>query len=505
MRFLSSDLRGFCRKSLAIAGIFTLSSSSSVFAQVNKKTAPAANLKTSAAVTVESGKVNDLIKQSWQQNLSGDSNRAIQTAQNALSLADKSTNLQEQIDSLDSLADIFDWNQKVVEQEALRKRALDLALKKYGKTSSIYAKQLAKSANYYVRKGEQGQARSYLDEASNILTNNESKFPLECATYYMVLARRQNSEGSFGLADDSYQKALNLFDGSKQKDPNGMLQVAKEYAALLDTLGKKSEAEKLRDRINLARAGASSGDTSASTTATTGNTNPSAFLKLVADAKQAAAAGDHGKSKALWRLALDDAQKAGNDRKTAFVLVHLGDEARFEKKEEEAISLYRQALSLREKSGSVDNLGMARNLSRLAQCYIMAKKTSEAESLLRKAIEIEDKKDASLSMRAMTLQNLLSAAMMNKNNQQTEDAAKRLLAVSERQDGALAASNKRMAQSMLGAVYMQTGRMNEGISIMKAASADMSKANNELSTKAIMDEYNDADKCADDAELKEAV
>lgn len=498
MQFLSSKRKDI-KLVLSICCFLAIFGPNNVFAEAVKKPVNTSTAKPADAVSA--AKVNELIRQSWQLNLSSDLAKALGTAQNASSLAEKSGDTRLIIDSLDSLADIYDWNQKVAEQEPLRKKALELATSKFGKTSPMYARQLAKLASYYVRKGEQGQARTYLDEAGQLLTGNEAKEPLENACYYLVLARRQNSEGSFGLADDSYQKALKLYDSAKPTNQSEVLQLAKEYASLLDNLGRKNEAEKLKDRINLARATAS---VTSSTSVATSAGSTSNFLKLINEAKQAANSGDHGKSKSLWRLALEDAQKNGNDKRAAYVLVHLADEARLDKQEDEAVSLYRQSLSVREKCGATDGLGMARNLTRLAQCYMSSKKSTEAESLLRKAVDIEDKKDAAISLKAITLQSLLSASMLNKNTQQTEEVAKKLIAVSEKQEGLLGAQNKRMASSMLGAVYMQTGRMNEGIAIMKSVSTEMNKTSAADTSKAIMEQYNDADKSSDEAELKEA-
>lgn len=444
----------------------------------------------------------ELLKSAWQLNLSGDNQEASLKAQAGLASAEKLKDDKGIISSLNAMADILDSQGNIPEQEDLRRRALDLAASSGGKSSPQYARELAKMASWYARKGEQGQARSMLDEAMAVLGNGgETKNPHEMSSCYLALARRQISEGTFGLADDSFSKALTLQDNSGSPEQAEALQIAKEYSALLDKLGRKSEADKLKDRINLARASSSLGNSS-SGASTAGSGSKNLFLRLVQDARAASDAGDRSKCTSLWKLALQEAEKSANDRKMAFALVHLADESRYAKQNDEAESLYRKALSLREKTGATDDLGMARNLSRMSQCYIMNKKSSEAESLLRKAQEIEEKCQANPSSKAATLQSLISCSMTNKNNRQAEDAAKKMLAIADQLPGAAAAMNKRMAQSMLGSIYMQSGRMNEGMQLMKEVSASMSAVSPAETTKAYTVQWAEADKQADEAELK---
>jgi hypothetical protein len=71
-------------------------------------------------------------------------------------------------------------------------------------------------------------------------------------------------------------------------------------------------------------------------------------------------------------------------------------------------------------------------------------------------------------MQANAAQILLSACMMNKDMSKAEETAKRLLQIADKLSGPSAEMKKHMATAMLGGIYMQTGRRNEGMELMKS-------------------------------------
>ncbi len=477
--------------------------------QTMKKNAPAkvsAGAKASDGAKTSAGKsgtVEKLLNEAAELEISGKKEEASAKAEKAISEAEKLNDTAGIIVSASTKADLLDLNDELQAQKTLRQKALDLALSHYGSKSPGYALALAKLSAYYARKGEVAKTRDAIEEAMSILGADQNRYPNEFAACFFARARRQISEGSFGLADDSFQKALQLEDSSPKKNKLLLFAILKEYSDLLEKLERKSEAEKLNDRLNLMKASAVPLET-ANASATASNTKKGLFAKLVSDARKASEAGDRNNAISTWKLALAEAEKSsGQDgaRQSAFALLHLADEYKQLKQLQEAESLYKKSLSIREKAGLDKSLGAARNLKRLADSYSSEKKTQEAGSLLKKALEIEKQCKASDVVMAGTLTSLISVSMLNKDLKETEDSARLLLAISERQSGASAANNKRLAISMLGSVYMQSGRTNEGLSLMKQVADLMKAGSTEDYSNAYMSDYKEIEKEIDASEL----
>ncbi len=445
---------------------------------------------------------NKILRTAFQANISGEADNASSRYLAAIASAEKAQDNKGIMSCLSAYADFLETQGNLNDQEPLRKRALSIAETKFGKSSPQYAQQLAKMAGWLAKKGDSGQARSLVEQATAILGSPESKYPVEMASCYIATAKRQIAEGTLGLADDSYKQALALQESALAPTQPAVLKTCKEYAALLDQLGRKDDADKLRDRINLAKATGFGAATTAGAKSQAGVKSDSLFAKLVEDAKAADAAGNKAAAMSNWRLAVQEAEKkTTTENQLAFALLHLADEYRGNKQDDEAVSLYKRALSLREKNGKDNTLGMARNLKRLGQCY-MQSKPAEAESLLKRAIEIEQKCQASDCVQASTLQSLLSACMVAKDNQQAEQTAKQLLAISAKQSGAVAAINKRMAMGSLGSIYIQSGRVDEGMKLMKELSSSMSTESAADASKTYTSEYVEGEKQVDQSELQ---
>ena len=489
--------------------------------------APAASIKTSAtaansqstntpAVSTTNWTKSELLKAAQIAELEGQNGLADEKYSAALKAAQSASPADSNLilACTAAFADFLEKQSRFPEELSLRQNALALAEKAYGKASPQYAGQLANLACYHASKGEGANARNLTDQANAILIKNpdsEKKFPLENSASYFAIARRQIAEGTLGLADDSYIKARELQESKLGKDNLSVLISVREHANLLQKIdGRKAEVDKLQDRITLAIALATTGS------GTTGSTTPikagkSVFGKLVEAAKLASKSEDHSKAIIAWKLAVDDAEKrsAGNiskanklaDSQAAYAMVHLADQYRGNKQPDEAITVYKRAIEKREKLAATETLGMARNLDRLGQCYMQAMKSQEAQPYLSKAFEIEEKIGADDAIKSATMQMMLSMYLSARNNSKAEAVAKQLLAMPNVTSGN-AAVRKNTALGALGSIYMQTGRMNEGMELLKQVSTTMTAQTGADTTRAYKEEYERYEKIVDEAEEK---
>ncbi|MBX9685554.1 MAG: tetratricopeptide repeat protein, partial [Candidatus Obscuribacterales bacterium] len=420
----------------------------------------------------------------------------------ALALANKQVDKKGSLNCLNRLADLLERNGKLPEAAELQEKALTLAETSFSKSSPQYAEELAFQAAFYARKGESGKARELLDQATAILAGSESKFPLAMAACYKATGRRQISEGTFGLADDSFQKALSLEESVLKANDAELISTLREYADLLLKLDRKDDSNKLKERIRQAKA-----ELSLALTGNSGGSSAapgkSTFAKAFEDAQNADKLGVPEKAIAAWKLVIQEGEKNDSESRLPYAYVHLGDLYSGQKQKDEAEMLYRKGLSLREKNGKDNTLGMARNLKRLSAACLASGKIQEAESLTSKALSIEQKCGADNKIIGSTLQSLLSLNMSNKHNAQAEQTAKQLLEVSTSQQGVLASTNKNMATAMLGSIYMQSGRMDEGMRLMKSmANQAQTRTDPSETAAAFKSVFADIEKQVDESELK---
>lgn len=411
--------------------------------------------------------------------LSEKNDQALAACADAISSAEK---LPDKKALLDCLSWFANYQFKISQMEELNQvsnRALELTANSWGKASPEYAKQLAIRSFYFTCRGEVQEARKLQEEALSTLKSDEKSYPLEISWCRLAEGRRLSSEGSFGLADDAYQKALSLKQSVlKENDPE-LLVLMKEYAELLDKLDRKADAQKFKEKINYALAtevfdqgtGSVLSDRSGQSGAAGGK--GVVFKKLADEALIEERKGNKEKAMSLWKLAVQEGEKTtGLESEEAFALVHLAD-VYLQADRDQALSMYKKSLALREKVGKENTLGQARALLRLAQIAQAKGENQEYQSLLSKAYQIEKNCQASDSVLATCLQSLLSAYIVTKKHSEAEIAAKELLAISQRQKSPLAPLNRRMALSMLGSIYMQTGRMNEGLKLMQEVAEGM--------------------------------
>jgi hypothetical protein len=412
---------------------------------------------------VEKPAWSTILKKAFQANISGRTDEAYSQYRAAVAAAEKDGDSKGIILCLGALADFLDSRDILPDQERLRKRALELSEKKFGPESPEYAQQLARLGAWEARSKAPGLGRSNIERAAAILGESDSKHPSQKASYYIARAHLLIAEGSLAAADECFKKGLSMQESSFSPAHPVALKTCREYAVLLDRLGRKAEADAMRQRVNNARL-VQTGATAAA--------DKGAFLKAVQSGKAADLAGQRAAGIAAWKQAVAEAEKRPDlDNELPFALLRLGDEYRSASRINDAQKLYRRSRRLREVAGNNNTLGMARNLERLALCANAQKSWAEAESLLKQALEIEQKVQASDQIVATTMESLLPACMANKDTKEAELIARQLLAISARQTGAAAANNKRMAAGVLGSIYIQSGRVDEGMKLMKEVSS----------------------------------
>lgn len=433
--------------------------------------------------------------------LRNDFDKAKKDFQNALTNAETLKNDKGIVECLQAQAELLESQDNLAEALPIREKAAAIAEKAYGPQSPKFAEQLGGLASYYARKGENAKAWSNNERAMDILgkTGGGGTNPLEMATCSLATGRIQVTERSFGLADDSFKKALDLRESKLGATAPLVLLTCKEYAALLDQLDRKDEAKKLTERITVANATATANSAAPVPSSSVPKTDK--FLAYVAEAKKAYAAKDVDTCKANWKLAVEVAEKDKGPR-LAYALVHLSDLYMMDKQTAESEALLKRAIQVREETNSTQTLGMCRNLARLGTIYLMNKNYQEAARVLEQATSIEEKLSPSLSLQAQTLQSYSSVLMLTRNFGKAEQVCKRLISLSEKLPGPAGATKKQLATSVLGGIYIQSGRMNEGMQIMQQmGNSAVNQSTTEI-VKAATDEFNSIEKEYDESEEK---
>jgi tetratricopeptide (TPR) repeat protein len=365
-------------------------------------------------------------------------------------------------------------------------------------------KKLLGQAQEALSTGNVGNSHTLVEQAMDLITNAGGEHALELASCYEVLGQTQIAEGTAGLADESFKKAMELREGKLGAKDELVLQTYTEYADLLDKLDRKDEANQLREKVTLARALATAGGGTSKSAAGGGSIGKagSAFDTYMQSAQKLEKQNDMDGARANWKLAVQEAEKTPKDGRLAFALVHYGDQCHRNKDAAEATALYKRAIEVREQAGATDTLGMARNLSRLATLDMSGGNYAQSESLLRRALEIEDKCNAPDDFLGSTIQSLLSAMTMSKNNSGMEQMCKRLLEIADRSpQDPTAASKRAVATAFLMRAYLESGRRDEAMRMQKQLAAGTPKSMSKDNMQVYQDAYTSMEKKIDDAEM----
>lgn len=398
--------------------------------------------------------------------------------------------------------------QRLSDAEPVYQKAIDTAKKMSGDKSAAYAQALADMASLYALKGDVALAWKNNDEALAIIDAAKGENYLEKASVNLAIARTRQTERSLGLADEFFKKALDqTMQGSnkgesKETDSPLTLLVCQEYALVLEKMERKDEAKKLNERVTLAKTLSPS-----STAAPLVIDAKAGINKLIADAKKVEDAGDVDKTIEAWKSTIASIEKANiKDERLAYSMVHLGSALIEKKSYSEAQAILKKALDIRKSCSSPQNAGMARNLRRIGDCYMLEKNWDDAKNFLVQAYEAEEAYGADDATKNTTLNKLASSCMQAKDFKKGENACRQILVLAEKSDSPAKSMKKMMATSMLAGILMQSGRMQEGMQLMQSMSGagnmQMTQQNTQEFTAALKAEWEEVEKKSEEAELK---
>lgn len=422
----------------------------------------------------------------------------------ALAAFQKSKDVTGEIDSLQMLAESLEAQRRASESEPLRQKALELAKTKYGEKGAGYAAQLAGMSCYYTKKGNNAKAWEYVEKANAVLgaAGGSASNPLASAYCAIATGRLQKMEGSRGLADQSFKKALELRESKLKETSPMVLLVCKEYATLLEELERPDDAKRLKERLTVAEAKSDSANEPAKKAGAAINLKGSKFAKVVTEAKKASLAEENDKALALWKEANSMAEKSGDQKKIAYTLFKLGDAYSMLKEKDKMAALYRKSAEIREKIKTDNTLAMARVLTRLANVELVQKNYDEAKRLLDRALQIEKAKNASDDMLDTTLRSKYSACMLTKDLGEGEKVCLKLVDLASKDTSPIAGTRKAMTNSMLAGIYMQSGRTQEGIAMMQESAGHLTPEASKQYGEATAEVYKKVEREVDAAEEK---
>jgi len=396
--------------------------------------------------------------------------------------------------------------QRLSDAEPVFQKAIDSSRKSFGDKSPAYAQALADMASLYALKGDLALAWKNNDEALAIIDAAKGNNYLEKASVNLAIARTRQTERSLGLADDFFKKALEqTIQGSnkgenKETDSPSTLLVCQEYALVLEKMERKDEAKKLNERVTLAK-----------TLTPNSSLTPlvidakAGINKLIADAKKVEDAKDLDKTIEAWKSTIAAIEKANiKDERLAYSMVHLGSALIEKKNYTEAQAILKKALEVRKSCSAPQNAGMARNLRRIGDCYMLEKNWDDAKNFLVQAYEAEEAYGADDATKNTTLNKLASSCLQGKDYKKGENACRQILVLAEKSDSPAKSIKKMMATSMLAGILMQSGRMQEGMQLMQNMSGNMqmNAQNTQEYTAALKAEWEEVEKKSEEAELK---
>jgi hypothetical protein len=338
-----------------------------------------------------------------------------------------------------------------------------------------------------------GDAHTLIDQAMQAAGDD----PLKQADCYEMLARTQINENVLGLADESFKKALELRESKLGGKHALVLQTCKEYGELLQKLDRKDEAGQLLERVSVATA-----STKVESVTKAPGKSQSKFDELVKAARLAESKSDNDGALANWKLAAEEAEKSGSKDRLAFALVHVGDKYHAKKDNEQAVASYQKALAIRQSASATQNVGTARNISRLANLQMAKQNYVEAQRLLEQALAIEDLTPGGDSVRRSILQSLASIALINQQNAKAEEYSKKLLDLASKTPGVISDQQRASALAVMMGIYFRTGRTQEAMRLRDQVTSSMSQSSSPEKIKAMQAAYTAADKEIDDIEEK---
>lgn len=356
---------------------------------------------------------------------------------------------------------------------------------------------LLKQANEKTQTGEVGPARALVDQAISAVKENGADPDLLLADCLVADARIQVLERNMGLAEDSLKQSVDIRRKLLKPQDNLLIETVQEYAVLLDNMGRKGDADKLREEIAMTRAQERVAAVANARVTDSGD----AIGAAIQLARQTTEKGDYDAALIQWKLALAAAQRQNSSGlRAAYCLIKLGDVYLYKKDYTQA--LHNMKLGVEAvKTTNPDSTCALMAFRRIGMIESMNKNYSQAIDAFAKASDICVKSHGDPRLAATSLQQGASMCIMAKENGKGEQLCKQLLEVSDQLTGAMKSTFKMTATSLLGSIYMQTGRMGEGMALMKQISQP---AGGQDYAQQLTTDYTGMEKLADETMLKEA-
>lgn len=323
------------------------------------------------------------------------------------------------------------------------------------------------------------------------------------ASCLVIDCRIQVLEGNRGLAEESIKKALEIKKSSLKAGDKLIVETLKEYASLLQDMGRKQDEAKIREEI----ASVQASERMSAATATpklAGGSRSDACETAIQLARETSLKGSSEASLAQWKLALTAAQKQDSSGlRVAYCAVKLGDEYLTKRDNAAATQYYRIAIdALTGKNESSYCMVMA--LRRIGTIQSLDKEYAAGSRSFLKAADICTKLKADPRLMAMILQQSASMSVMAKDVSAGEQSCRNLLDISDQLTGAMKINAKISSSTLLGSLYMQTNRMSEGLALMGKI-ASMQPGDPQEYAQQLMKENQQMEKGCDDAMFNEIV
>jgi tetratricopeptide (TPR) repeat protein len=481
---------------------FTPAAAKSTAAKTTKTSAPAGKSSTAGASPSIKANVANLLAQGDAAYVAGNLDEAEKQFQAALTAAESSKDQRGAVAALDKLASCRAGQKDLIGEEKLREKAVATAAEAFGANSAQTAMQMSQQAGFLARRGAIGEAREMLDKAKAMLNKDAGDHPVEDAVYSFNEGTLQSAQNLGGLAEDSLKHACALL-ASQSGARVHYARALEAQATVLEQLERTEDAKAVQEKLTLLRGTSIAGSTTSGTSSAVAiKLGADPFFDYVRVAISTSMKQDRDAAITNWKLSLKEAEKTSNsDGRVAYVLIHLGDEYSRQKLTGDAEAMYKRSLELREKSNATGTLGMARNLGRLATMSGIRGDFKQADALLTRALRIEEQCNADDSIVAATLSAMASPCAMLKLNDKSEACYKRLLEIADRGKVANAAVLKTMASGMLGGLYMSTGRLEQGMNLIKKVQGAAQQSPDAIA-KSSLQEFIKVETLIDEAEQK---
>lgn len=364
-----------------------------------------------------------------------------------------------------SLARAFTLQARAEEAESMFKRSLDILRRAYGAKSPELVQTMLDLGSIYESEGDHPAAMALYNQVLSINQSNFGPEHPETAHSLHRLARAKSNAGKQTEAESDYKHAINILE--KHPDDGEMKTLLKDYADLLRKTNRLAEADEIERKVRPAAVQQNI------TPAVSGDATQSSWQQhLSATAGSDQAAQNNTESAVLSR-----AQEAPfSDPKLRPVYSTLADVQYRQGRFTEAEPLYKNILSIDEKTLGANHPGVAADLTNLALLYMAQRRYSEAEPLVKRALSIYEGSYGSGNLLVIKTRSMLASIYeMQSNLPQAETYYKEALEKAQSGLGPNDAETARVLNS-LAFLYYKEGKLAESETTYKWALASTEAA-----------------------------